>query len=68
VNPATMPTGLRQFAQYQPFTPVTDTVRALLGGAPVGSSALVAVAWCVGIAALSSLWATRLYERRRITH
>lgn len=26
---ATMPTGLRQFARYQPFTPTTETLRGL---------------------------------------
>jgi len=33
VATATMPAGLRQFAEYQPFTPVADTVRGLLSGA-----------------------------------
>ena len=32
VPTATMPTGLRQFAEYQPFTPVTEAVRGLLTG------------------------------------
>ena len=32
VPTATMPAGLRQFAEYQPFTPVTQTVRGLLTG------------------------------------
>ena len=27
---ATMPAGLRQFAEYEPFTPVTQTIRGLL--------------------------------------
>ena len=30
VPTATMPSGLRQFAEYQPFTPVADTVRGAL--------------------------------------
>ena len=34
VPTATMPAGLRQFADYQPFTPVTETVRGLLDGDP----------------------------------
>jgi ABC-2 type transport system permease protein len=59
-----MPVGLREFAQYQPFTPVTQTVRALLSNGPVGSHAVVAVAWSVGIALASYLWAIRLYNRR----
>ncbi len=62
---ATMPVGLRQFADYQPFTPVTDTVRALLSGGPIGDHAVVTVAWSLGIAVGSYLWAIRLYNRRR---
>jgi ABC-2 type transport system permease protein len=62
---ATLPEGLEQFARYQPFTPVTDTLRGLLTGAPVGANAVAAVAWSVGIAAVSFLWARRLYVVRR---
>jgi ABC-2 type transport system permease protein len=62
---ATLPTGLRQFAEYQPFTPVADTLRGLLTGSAIGSHAIAAIAWSVGIAALAYLWALRLYNRRR---
>jgi ABC-2 type transport system permease protein len=65
VPAATMPAGLRQFATYQPFTPVTETVRGLLTGTHIGSQGILALAWSVGIAAASYLWALRLYERRR---
>ena len=65
VATATMPAGLRQFAQYQPFTPVTQTVRGLLTGGPVGTQAIAAIAWSVAIALASYLWAIRLYNRRR---
>jgi len=58
-----MPTGLRWFAEYQPFTPATQTVRGLLMGTPIGSNAIIAVAWCAGIALLSYLWARKLYNR-----
>jgi len=34
VPTGSMPAGLREFAEHQPFTPVIDTVRALLIGAP----------------------------------
>ena len=61
---ATMPTGLRQFAEYQPFTPATETLRGLLTGTPIGSNAIITVAWSVGIALASYLWARRLYSRR----
>jgi ABC-2 type transport system permease protein len=59
----TMPVGLRWFAEYQPFTPVIQTVRGLLVGGPIGDNAIMAVAWGAGIAALSYLWARRLYRR-----
>jgi ABC-2 type transport system permease protein len=61
----TMPDGLRQFAEYQPFTSVTQTVRGLLTGAPIGTHAVVAIAWSAGIALASYLWAVRLYNLRR---
>ena len=63
VPTSTMPAGLRWFAEYQPFTPVIQTVRGLLTGGPIGDNAIMAVAWGVGIAALSYLWARRLYRR-----
>jgi ABC-2 type transport system permease protein len=37
VPTATMPVGVRWFATNQPFTPVVDSLRALLTGAPVGN-------------------------------
>lgn len=60
-----MPAGVRWFAEYQPFTPVTQTVRALLTGNPAGTHAIAAIAWSLGIAAVSYLWAIRLYNHRR---
>jgi ABC-2 type transport system permease protein len=65
VPATTMPDGLRQFATYQPFTPVTETLRGLLTGTHIGSHAIVAVAWSIFIAAASYLWAIRLYQRRQ---
>ena len=65
VRTQTMPGGLRQFAEYQPFTPVADSVRGLLTGAAVGDHAIAAIAWSIGIAVASYLWAIRLYNRRR---
>ena len=59
-----MPAGLRWFAEHQPFTPIIETVRGLLTGTAIGSSGLVATAWCAGIALVGYLWAVRNYERR----
>jgi ABC-2 type transport system permease protein len=61
----TMPPGLRQFAEYQPFTPVTEAVRGLLSGTGAGTNAIAAIAWSVGIALSGYLWARHLYNRRR---
>ena len=65
VPASTMPTGLEQFSRYQPFTPVTETLRGLLTGTPIGNNGIGAVAWSVGIALFSYLWAMHLYRTRR---
>jgi ABC-2 type transport system permease protein len=59
----TMPAALRWFAEYQPFTPIIETLRGLLMGTPIGSSGVIAVAWCLGIAVVCFQWARRLYNR-----
>jgi ABC-2 type transport system permease protein len=58
-----MPTGVRWFAENQPFTPIMQTLRGLLTGSPIGSSGVLAVAWFVGIGLAGYLWAKRLYNR-----
>jgi ABC-2 type transport system permease protein len=58
-----MPDPLRWFAEHQPFTPITETLRGLLFGAPVGDNGPVAIAWCVVVSLAGFLWARRLYER-----
>ena len=63
VPTASMPAGLRWFAEYQPFTPVTESVRGLLVGGPVADHMIVSAAWAVGIALVSYVWARRLYNR-----
>jgi ABC-2 type transport system permease protein len=60
-----MPVGLRWFAEYQPFTPIIETLRGLLVGGAIGSSGLAAVSWCAGIALVGYLWAKKLYNRPR---
>ena len=65
VPASTMPNGLRQFATYEPFTPVIETVRGLLTGTHTGANAIGAVAWSVVIALVSYFLAMRLYNRRR---
>jgi ABC-2 type transport system permease protein len=59
-----MPGGLRWFADNQPFTPITDTLRGLLGDQHVGGTGIWAVAWCLAITAAGFVWARYLYNRR----
>jgi ABC-2 type transport system permease protein len=61
---ASMPGGIRWFAENQPFTPITDTVRSLLADQHVGSAGVKAIVWCLAITAASYLWARYLYNRR----
>jgi ABC-2 type transport system permease protein len=65
VPTATMPTGLQQFAHYQPFTPVTETVRGLLTGTHIGTNAIAAIAWSIGLTLVAYLWAIHLYTHRQ---
>ena len=63
VPTATMPGPLQWFAEYQPFTPVIETLRGLLLGTPIGGDGWIAVAWCLVLSLAGYLWALRLYER-----
>jgi ABC-2 type transport system permease protein len=63
VPPDQMSGAVRWFAEHQPFTPIIDTLRGLLVGTPDGAIALVAVAWCVGLALAGYLWARILFRR-----
>jgi ABC-2 type transport system permease protein len=58
-----MPDPLRWFADNQPFTPIMETMRRLLLGGEIGSTGLIAVAWCVAITFVGYLWARKLYDR-----
>ena len=60
-----MPVGLRWFAEYQPFTPIMETLRGLLLGTEIGASGWMASGWCAVIALVGYLWAKRLYNRDR---
>jgi ABC-2 type transport system permease protein len=62
VPTASMPAGVRWFAENQPFTPVINTIRGLLTGTPIGNSAILAVAWCVALAAVGYVWSRARYN------
>jgi ABC-2 type transport system permease protein len=58
-----MPDAVRWFAEYQPFTPMIETLRGLLLGTGIGNNAIIAVAWCSGIALVGYLWARARFTR-----
>ncbi|MEV6619073.1 ABC transporter permease [Streptomyces sp. NPDC051051] len=62
VPTGSMPDGLRWFAEYQPFTPVIETLRGLWLGTAIGSSAAVGLAWCAALALVGYLWARRTFQ------
>ena len=50
-------------AENQPFTPIIDTLRALLVGASTGDRAPLAVAWCIAIGLVGYVWSWAAYYR-----
>ncbi|MCX4748921.1 ABC transporter permease [Kitasatospora sp. NBC_01287] len=63
VPTSSMPSGLRWFAEYQPFTSIIETLRGLLTGTPIGGQAIAAIAWCLGLTLVGYLWARTVFNR-----
>ncbi|EDY53643.1 MULTISPECIES: ABC transporter permease [Streptomyces] len=57
-----MPGWFQPIAEYQPFTPAIETLRGLLLGTEIGNNGWLAVAWCVGLAALGYRWSTAKFN------
>jgi ABC-2 type transport system permease protein len=55
---------LRGFAENQPMTPIIETMRSLLTTGTTGPDLWAALAWSVGILAVSYTLALRVYRRR----
>jgi ABC-2 type transport system permease protein len=64
VPAAKMGQGVRQFAEYQPFTPIIESIRGLLAGTPSGGYAAAALAWCAGIALVGYLRSRATFSKR----
>lgn len=60
----TMPSWLQAFADNQPLTSITETLRGLLMGTAIGDVAWTAMAWIVGIAVVGAIAASVLFTRR----
>ena len=56
--------GLRQFAEHQPFTPIIETMRGFLSGAPATGDVIAALVWCAVIAVVGYVWARSTFTKR----
>jgi ABC-2 type transport system permease protein len=63
VPAATMPDGLRQFAEANPFTTVSDAMRSLWLGTPAHTDVWMSLIWCVVLTAIFAPLAVARYRR-----
>jgi len=56
--------GVREFAEYQPFTPIIESVRGFLNGTPSNGHTIAAVSWSAGIAVVGYVWARARFNKR----
>ena len=59
---SSMPGWLQAFVKVNPVTVVTDAVRGLIAGGPVGGPLLASAAWLTGITVVS--WALTIQRYR----
>ena len=58
----TMPNGLRQFAEVNPFTTITDATRSLWLGTPAHTDVWMGFDWCFGLIAVFAPLAVARYR------
>jgi ABC transporter DrrB family efflux protein len=58
----TMPDGLRQFAEANPFTTISDAMRSLWLGTPPHSDVWMSFVWCFGLIAIFAPLAVSRYR------
>ena len=63
VPASSMPDGLRQFAEANPFTTITDALRSLWLNTPANTDVWMAFVWCAVIVAVFAPLAVRRYRR-----
>jgi ABC transporter DrrB family efflux protein len=63
VPASTMPDGLRQFAEANPFTTVSDAVRSLWLGTPANSDVWMSFVWCAALTAVFAPLAVARYRK-----
>jgi ABC transporter DrrB family efflux protein len=57
-----MPDGLRQFAEANPFTTISDAVRSLWLGTPANTDVWMSFVWCFGLIAIFAPLAVARYR------
>jgi ABC transporter DrrB family efflux protein len=62
VPASTMPDGLQQFAEANPFTTVSDAIRSLWIGTPPNTDVWMAFVWCFVLIAVFAPLAVRRYR------
>jgi ABC-2 type transport system permease protein len=59
-----MGAGIREFAQYQPFTSIIESTRGFFIGAPNNGQTLAAIAWSLGITVIGYVWARSKFNKQ----
>jgi ABC-2 type transport system permease protein len=59
-----MPGPVRWFAEYQPVTPIVNTIRDLFAQKPVNNDIWITLAWCLGILIIAYVFAMIAYRRK----
>lgn len=59
-----MPSGLRAFAQYQPMTPILNSIRSLLTANEISNDFWIGVLWCMGILILFRILVMQVYKTK----
>jgi ABC transporter DrrB family efflux protein len=60
---STMPDGLRQFAEVNPFTTISDAIRSLWIGTPANSDVWMSFVWCFALIAIFAPLAISRYRK-----
>ena len=63
VPASTMPDGLQQFAEANPFTTISDAVRSLWLGTPANSDVWMSFVWCAVLTAVFAPLAVARYRK-----
>ncbi|MFE3180149.1 ABC transporter permease [Streptomyces violascens] len=63
-KPTTMPGWLQSFTDYNPLSNLADAARGLMTGGPVAHSALMTLAWSVGITLVMAPLAVAKFRKR----